>query len=133
MVETVVAIMSRHENVQGNILESISRESGRLLSCSLSGQNWVTCTFLKPSKGIAMIRLDKAKSSPELHANGVHFFWIPLLGYMWQNKILLGRQKEGNRCWAGSQQSPPKGSPGPFSLHTNRCFLGILPKKNEFL
>lgn len=31
-----------------------------------------------------MFGLDKPESPPELHANGVSFFWILLLGYMRQ-------------------------------------------------
>lgn len=48
------------------------------------------------------------------------------------NRVLSGKQKEGNRCWAGSQQSPLKGHLDlgcPFSFPTDRCCLGTLPKK----
>lgn len=119
-----------------SLLEYISQELGKLPpncpSCSLSGQKWVTCTFLKSSKGNAAFGLDKPVSPPELHADGVSFLWILLLGYVRQTGSCQENRRRETDVGQVANKVHSRGHldlDSPISFHTHRCCLGNLPKK----
>lgn len=99
-----------------------------LLHVYLSGQNAVTCTFLKhPGKGDAMTGLDKPESTPKLQIG------LASTGFCYTATWCKAGCQEESRCWAGSQQNPPSWPPisaCPF-FSWSECCLDALPKKKK--